>query len=200
MTKVSNCCLIYTTASLAFLARLVVFFQRPFWSSLELRTRRDVGMSRSSASAGEVPRTLGGSSARVLECLRRPGDVRARGDLRESGPERTLATRTRRDTARGTNPTTIGCRGKKQSASRSFERLALGRTFASYRSVRMGSSRGCPTHSRPLSVLLCLYAVQASRRVPVCRPMSSRRQLFLSLEKRGSPPGLCASGVRFLMN
>ena len=47
--------------------------------------------------------------------------------------------------------------GKKQSASRSFERLALGRTYESYISVRKGCSKGCPSHSKPLSVHSLLH-------------------------------------------
>lgn len=47
--------------------------------------------------------------------------------------------------------------GKKQSASRSFERLALGRTYESYISVRKGCSKGCPSHSKPLSVHILLH-------------------------------------------
>ena len=83
----------------------------------------------------------------------------------------------------------------KRSAGRSFERPALGRTFASYVSVRMGSSSGLSFPvSRPLSALLVPHRCPVGGAVPVkpadvqsaavsCR---ERRDVFGSLlRKRG---------------
>jgi len=83
----------------------------------------------------------------------------------------------------------------ERSAGRSFERPALGRTFASYVSVRMGSSSGLSfPDSRPLSALLVPHRCPVGGAVPVkpadvqsaavsCR---ERRDVFGSLlRKRG---------------
>ena len=85
----------------------------------------------------------------------------------------------------------------ERSAGRSFERPALGRTFASYISVRMGSSSGLSNPvSRPLSAQLVLHRCPVGGAVPVLAadvqsaPDSCR-------ERRDDPEGLLRKRTLF---